>query len=268
MGVSVISKLFKILEAIEASPSGLALKSICAVTRLNKSTAHRILKHLERDGYLIRSDSGRYLVGPKLSQMGARADHRATLQALAHPTLLELWKSTRETVNLATLDHGNVLYLEVMESPHEFRLSSRVGSRRSLHATALGKALAAFLHETRREQALSGVVFQALTPHTIMNLVQFRQELEKVRRQGFALDDEETTLGARCVSAPVLNFEGEAIAAVSVSGPVTRIGREQVAALSAAVIHAAASISRAMGFRKSEAMEAAEPAPIDVPPAL
>ena len=213
MAVGVISKVFRILEAIEAAPSGLGLKSICDVTRLNKSTAHRFLKHLEREGYLIRAEGGKYLIGPKLSQMGARADHRATLQAVSRPILSELWKSTRETVNLATLDQGNVLYIEVLESPHEFRLSSRVGSRRSLHATALGKALAAFLDEKHRERILGGLNFQALTPNTIMNLVQFRQELEKVRRQGYAVDDEEVTLGARCVSAPILGSDGEAVGA-------------------------------------------------------
>jgi DNA-binding IclR family transcriptional regulator len=248
VAVGVISKVFRIVEAIDASPSGLALKSICDVTRFNKSTVHRFLKHLERDGYLIRTEAGKYLIGPKLSQMGARADHRATLQAISRPILSELWKSTRETVNLATLDNGSVLYLEVLESPHEFRLSSRVGSRRSPHATGLGKALAAFLHDKHREEILMGLNFQPLTPKTIMSLVQFRQELEKVRRQGFGVDDEETTLGARCVSAPILGADGEAIAAISVSGPVTRVGREQIGALSAAVVQAAKAISAAMGF--------------------
>ena len=71
MSVGVISKVFRILEAIDASPSGLALTSICSVTRLNKSTAHRFLKHLAREGYLIRAEGGKYLIGPKLSQMGA-----------------------------------------------------------------------------------------------------------------------------------------------------------------------------------------------------
>ncbi|MGA7626082.1 MAG: IclR family transcriptional regulator, partial [Candidatus Acidiferrales bacterium] len=201
-----------------------------------------------REGYLIRAEGGKYLIGPKLSQMGARVDHRATLQAVSRPILSELWKSTRETVNLATLDQGSVLYIEVLESPHEFRLSSRVGTRRSLHATGLGKALAAFLHEKHREQILSGLNFQAVTPNTIKNLVQFRQELEKVRRNGYAVDDEEATLGARCVSAPILGSDGEAIGAISVSGPTTRVGREQVDALAAAVVHAANTISSAMGF--------------------
>jgi DNA-binding IclR family transcriptional regulator len=246
--VLVISKVLKILEAIQGSPSGLALKPICDVTGIHKSTAHRFLKHLEREAYLIRTDAGAYLIGPKLSQMSARANHRATLEAVARPILWDLWSSTQETVNLGVLDQGMVLYVEVMESPHEFRLSSRVGTRRSLHATGLGKALAAFLQEEQREKILSSLSFQPHTPNTIMNLVQFRQELETIRKRGYAVDDEETTLGARCVSAPILRANRAAVAAVSVSGPVTRISQNQVPALAQAVMNAASAISSAMGF--------------------
>jgi DNA-binding IclR family transcriptional regulator len=92
---------------------------------------------------------------PQLSQVSARANWWATLQAAARRILWELWKSTQETVNLAVLDHGTVLYVDVMESPHELRISSRVGARRSLHITALGKALAAFLPAEPRESILS-----------------------------------------------------------------------------------------------------------------
>jgi len=246
--VGVISKVLLILEALQGSSAGLGLKAICDVTGIHKSTAHRFLKHLERERYLIRTENGAYLIGPRLSQMSARGNHGATLQAVARPILWELWKSTQETVNLAVLDQGTVLYVDVIESPHEFRLSSRVGTRRSLHVTALGKALAAFLSPETRDSTLSAISFQPATPRTIMNLVQFRQELEKIRRQGFAVDDEEAVLGARCVSAPILNSDHEPIAAVSVSGPVTRVSPNQVAALAEAVCDAARAISVAMGF--------------------
>lgn len=255
--VGVISKVFRILEAIQGAPSGLPLKSICDLTRINKSTAHRFLKHMERDGYLMHTESGVYLIGPRLAQMATRVNHRATLQAAAQPILWELWKSTRETVNLAVLDQATVLYVDVLESPHEFRLSSRVGTRRQLHATALGKALAAFLPEEQIEGILGAITFQPLTPKTIMNLVQLRQELQKIRQRGYAVDDEETTLGARCVSAPILGAGQEALAAISVSGPTTRIAPSQVAALAQAVIQAAAAISAAMGFPRGEPAAAA-----------
>ena len=250
--VGVISKVLRILEALQGSSAGLGLKAICDLTGIHKSTAHRFLKHLEREGYLVRTEAGAYLIGPRLSQMSTRGSQGATLQAVARPILWELWKSTQETVNLAVLDQGTVLYVDVIESPHEFRLSSRVGTRRSLHVTALGKVLAAFLPAELRASILSTIKFQPSTPKTIMNLVHFRQELEKIRRQGYAVDDEEAVQGARCVSAPILNADREPIAAVSVSGPVTRVSPNQVAALAGAVSSAARAISVAMGFSQHE----------------
>jgi len=250
--VGVISKVLLILEALQGSSAGLGLKAICDLTGIHKSTAHRFLKHLERERYLIRTQAGAYLIGPRLSQMSTRGNQGATLQAVARPILWELWKSTQETVNLAVLDQGTVLYVDVIESPHEFRLSSRVGTRRSLHVTALGKALAAFLPAEAQENILSTITFHPATPRTIMNLLQFRQELEKIRRQGYAVDDEEAVQGARCVSAPILNSDREPIAAVSISGPVTRVSPNQVAMLAGAATSAARAISAAMGFSQGE----------------
>lgn len=247
--VGVISKVLKILEALQGSGSGLGLKAICDATGIHKSTAHRFLKHLEREGYLICTEAGTYLIGPRLSQMTARVNPQANLQTVARPVLWDLWKSTQETVNLAVLDQNTVLYVEVMESPHEFRLSSRVGTRRPLHATALGKALAAFQPDDVRDSILSTISFQPSTQKTIMNMLQFRRELQKIQRQGYALDDEEAVPGARCVSAPVLDSHGEAVGAVSVSGPVTRVSLGQVPTLADAVTSAARTISTAMGFQ-------------------
>jgi DNA-binding IclR family transcriptional regulator len=250
--VGVISKVLRILEALQGSSAGLGLKAICDLTGIHKSTAHRFLKHLERERYLIRTEAGAYLIGPRLSQMSARGNQEATLQAVARPILWELWKATQETVNLAVLDRGTVLYVDVIESPHEFRLSSRVGTRRSLHVTALGKSLAAFLPAELRENVLSTITFQPATPKTIQNLLQFRQELEKIRKQGYAVDDEEAVQGARCVSAPILGASQEPIAAVSVSGPITRVSPNHVAGLAGAVTAAARDIAAAMGFSRHE----------------
>jgi len=246
--VGVITKVLKILEAIQASPAGLGLTDICETTEINKSTAHRFLKHLVREGFLIRMQSRLYLLGPRFSQMTAHVNHSAVLQAVARPPLWELWQATHETVNLAVLDQGTVLYSDVIESPHEFRLSSRVGTRRPLHATALGKVLAAYSPEEQKPALLNAIVFQSMTPHTIINPLQFREELDKVRRQGYAVDDEEVVLGARCVAAPVLGLHGSALAAVSISGPTTRVTVPLVSALAAAVVKCARAISSGMGF--------------------
>ena len=112
--VGVISKVLRILEALQNSSAGLSLKSICEMTDINKSTAHRFLTHLGREGYLIRTEAGAYLIGPRLAQISARSSLSATLQTVARPVLSDLWKATQETVNLGVLDQGTVLYLDVI----------------------------------------------------------------------------------------------------------------------------------------------------------
>jgi DNA-binding IclR family transcriptional regulator len=250
--VGVITKVLRILETIQGSPSGLTLKPICDVTGINKSTAHRFLKHLLREEYLMRTAAGAYMIGPKLSRMTTRANQWDTLLAVARPILWELWKSTAETVNLASLDQETVLYIEVFESPHEFRLSSKVGTRRPLHVTALGKALAAFLPSAQQERLLSGMKLEMATPNSIVSLAKFRHELEKVRQQGYAVDNEEAVLGARCLAAPVFAPDRNPVAAVSLSGPVTRITVGSIPRLTETLIASARSISAAMGCSVQE----------------
>lgn len=248
VSVGVISKVLRILEALQNSPVGLGLKAICDDTGINKSTAHRFLRHLERESYLLRTEAGSYLIGPRLAQMSACASRSATLKAAARPILADLWRSTHETVNLAVLDQGTVLYVDVMVSQHEFRLVSCVGTRRSVHVAALGKVLVAFLPAIEYERVLNGIVFQRVTKNTILNLPHLRAELDKVRRQGYAVDNEEALLGCRCVSAPILNSDRVAIGALSVAGPVTRVGLAQVQGLARQIKAAANAVSLAMGF--------------------
>jgi len=246
--VGVISKVLRILEILQNSSVGLGLKAICDETGINKSTAHRFLRHLERENYLVRTEAGAYLIGPRLTRMSACASRSATLQAVSRPILLDLCRATHETVNLGVLDQGTLLYIDLVESPHEFRLVSRIGTRRSLHAAALGKVLAAFLPASEYERVLNGIVFQRMTPKTIANMAQLRAELDKVRRQGYAVDNEEVLLGCRCVSAPILNNDKLAIGAISVAGPVMRVSPAQVPALAKVVKTAANAVSTAMGF--------------------
>jgi IclR family transcriptional regulator, acetate operon repressor len=250
--VGVISKVLLILQTIQATPTGLSLKAICDTTGLNKSTAYRFLSHLESEGYLVRTEARTYLLGPQLTLMMTQANRSNTLQSVARPILWDLWKSTQETVNLAILDQGTVLYLDVIDSPHEFRLSSRVGSRRPLHATALGKALAAYLAPEQERVLLDGMPFQSLTPKTVMNLLQFRRELDLARSQGYAVDDEEAVTGARCVAAAVLGTNGRSVAAISISGPVTRVTTAHLPTFGSALTQSSRAISKAMGYVQPE----------------
>src|SRR5258707_5314517 len=184
------------------------------------------------------------MVGPKLVRLGSGISYQTTLRKISRPILQDLWKATTETVNLGILDGQDVFYLDVVQSPHPFRMASHVGTWRPLYCTSMGKALAAFLSTTEKDPGLSSLRFERFTPHTITRLSRFRDELEWTKQQGYALDDEEATLGARCVGAPVLLEGGKVAAAISVAGPTTRIAREKIPIYARAVLAAARAISR------------------------
>ncbi|HZQ92443.1 MAG TPA: IclR family transcriptional regulator [Terriglobales bacterium] len=251
--VGVVSKVLRILEVLDRANSGLQLRQIAQQTGIHKSTAYRFLAHLESEGYLFRDNTGAYLVGPKLARLGSGIAYHATLRTVSHPVLQELWALTRETVNLAVLENHQVLYLDVMESTYTFRLVSQVGARRPLYCTALGKAMLAFMSETEREAALATTRFERITPHTVGDLPRLRRELVKIRQQGFALDDEEAAVGARCVAAPILDESGKVAAAISVSGPIARIGREKIPSFAVAIKDGARVISARLGFSEAPA---------------
>lgn len=246
--VGVVGKVLRILEALDAAPSGLQLREISQQTSLNKSTAYRFVAHLENEGYLFRDDIGAYIVGPKLARLGAGIAYHATLRKISRPVLAVLSKETTETVNLAVLDGHDVLYLEVLESSHSFRMASKPGMHRPLNCTALGKVLLAFLPGEQREEILPVLTFERATPRTIRNLRRFRKELARVVQQGYAMDDQETDMGARCVAAPVLDESGKVVAAISVSGPITRMRRDRIQAFALATKRAARTISTRLGY--------------------
>jgi len=248
--VGVVGKVLRILEALDASPAGLQLREIAQQTRVNKRTAYRFVAHLQSEGYLLRDEAGAYVVAPKLARLGAGIAYHATLRKVSRPMALALSNDTKETVNLGVLDGHEVLYLDVIESPHSFRMASQPGMHRPVNCTALGKALLAFLPAEQREEILPLLTFERATPRTISNLARLRKELALAVQQGYAIDDQETDMGARCVAAPILDESGNVAAAISVSGPITRIGRDRIHAYAQAVRKAARAISAQLGHSR------------------
>jgi DNA-binding IclR family transcriptional regulator len=120
--------------------------------------------------------------------------------------------------------------------------------RRPLNCTALGKAILAYLPAEEREEVFSLLAFKLFTHHTVRDLPHLKKELAKVRQQGYALDEQETVLGARCVAAPVMDRSGKVAAAISVSGPTTRITRERIQSIAGTVLEGARAISMSLGY--------------------
>ncbi len=224
----MVGKVIQILERLDQAPGGLLLREIVNATGINKSTAYRFLSHLESEGYVFRDSDGYYMVGPKLARLGAGATYQATLCRTSASILEKLAADTGETVNLAVLDGSEILYLSVFESQHTFRMVSEVGRRRPLYCTALGKAVLAYLPSEQQRKIIAGTRFERFTPQTICSAEELNKDLHKIHRRGYALDDEETVIGARCIATPILNRDHKVIGGISVSGPVVRVTKPHI----------------------------------------
>lgn len=257
--IGVLTKLLTIFDLLDKSPGGLQLRSIAELSKLNKSTAWRFLSHLDREGYLVRDQGGAYLLGPRLVHLGSGSTYQATICRLSRPILEQLWRESGETVNLGALDGREMLYLDVLESPHSFRLVSKVGMRRPLYCTGIGKVVLAWQPPAVRDELVAGIRFEKLTARTITRPADLIADLGRARSRGYTMDNEEAELGARCIAAPVLDCAGCVAAGISVSGPITRMTRARTAEIGVAVRRAALRISTSLGYSAEPDRQPASP---------
>ena len=215
--VEAVLKALDVLEAFQDSEE-LQLSEVANRVSLNKSRAFRLLYTLCERGYVERaSDGHKYRLGLKLFEHASNL--RRDVKQVAQPYMRKLQQSFNETVNLAVLHNGEVLYVDLLESSRPFRMSAMIGSRMPIANTSLGKALITHAAEHELEQ-----VFDTLTPSELRKL---RTEMEVVKRRGYATDHEENEPGVACIGAPILNEAGVSIAAMSVSGPSARILKQE-----------------------------------------
>lgn len=215
-----VLRALKMLETLGRSPEAQSLQSLCARLGLAKASAFRLAHTLEEAGYVGKDAVGGYFAVSRGSLQSAR--YRRRLPEAASPEMLLLRRRFRETVSLAALFDNHVEVVEVFESPEFMRMSNTVGRILPPHASSLGKAIAAFQSEERRETLVRSYGIYGYTEHTIVDESRLQQEFEEIRRQGHAVDAEENTLGGRCLGAPLLDKSGTAFAALSVSMPTGR----------------------------------------------
>lgn len=244
-GVRVLQKALDILEAIKSQEGDLGLSQLARTVKLPKATVHRIVVTLERRGYLDRHAGG-YRVGRKLFDRQTEESFEKTLARISEPILKELVASCRETVNLGVLDGGDVVVINTVESPQSIRMSSKIGKRRYLHATALGKVLLAGLtnEEALRLAQLKGL--PRLTPNTLVTAAAILKEIQRVRKQGYAIDDEENEKDGRCIAAPIMAADDRVSAALSISGPLYRMDMSRINSLVSPLQNACSAISNAI----------------------
>lgn len=245
--IEVLGKALDILDVFgQSEQQRLSLQEVSVRTHLNKNTVFRILYTLGEHGY-IHKENQTYQLGAKLVDLGNVKFRRRDLLAVAGPYLDALRDQSGETVNLGVLDGGSIRYVDVRESPERFRLAERIGGSDFLHSTALGKAHLAYLpaEEIRRLMKQYGMPRQ--TEHTFTTLSALKKELDEIRASGYALDREESMLGAFCVAAPILNSAEVPIAAISISGPTIRFNEAELPGIRETLLKAVSEIQAKLG---------------------
>jgi len=231
-----LDRVFEILDAFTGDESVLSLIDLARRVDLPKATVHRLAARLVHLGALERTPDNRYQLGMRMFTVGAMVPVPRHLREAALPHMEQLFETFHETVHLAVLDGDDVLYIERIAGQHVARLPTRVGGRFPAHASAVGKALLAFTPRPERPP-------HSLTrtgPRTVVHSGQLAHQLSQVRRDGFAVEYEESVRGICCVGAPIPGTPRGPLSAVSVAGAAHRMDVERV---SLAVRRAARAIA-------------------------
>jgi DNA-binding IclR family transcriptional regulator len=249
--VKTLEKGLQLLLSLSRVSGEMTLGEITTTVRGHPSTTYRLLAALEKYGFVRRDPhTGRFNLGLRLAELGHLALERIELRMIARPLLQRLMEETAETIHLMVLDGDTGLYIDRVESPQRVRVASSLGERQSLHCSAVGKAILAFIDEERCNQIIAGRL-PRFTANTITSAAALRRHLAEVKRRGVAFDDCEVEEGVRCVGAPILDHTGQAVASISISGPAYRVDLQDLRAWAPLVRQGGLEISAALGFRSA-----------------
>jgi DNA-binding IclR family transcriptional regulator len=244
-----ISRLFQVIEFLAASDDWVSLRTMARELHITPTAAFRILNSLKELGYVRQhSQDSKYQLTLKIAGVSAQVLEKVQLRQIAHPFLQQLTSVTNETTHLAVLDGREFIYIDKVDNFQAVRMRSRVGQRGLLHCTAVGKAMLAQVSPPELSQILGSIVFHPRTNHTITDPIQFQEQLAQIRRQGYAVDDEENEIGIRCIGSPIFDHAGRLAGALSISGWTITMTHERLPQLAQELIQNCQGISQALGF--------------------
>lgn len=246
--VRAVERALQILECFDDEHPEMGVSEIAQAVDLHKATTHRIVTTLLNFGYLERAlDGQRYRLGLRLTELGYKAIRRLDLRREALLQMNQLSQRWGETCDLSIFDQDEVLYIEMLPGSHALTITAAVGQRLPAHCTASGKIFLAYLPDQVLEDILRKPL-KVYTRNTISAAENLRQQLDLIRQQGYAFDDEEFETGIRAVACPIFDRTGKIIAAISIPSPASRMKPERVPEIVAALAEATQAVSRRMGW--------------------
>jgi DNA-binding IclR family transcriptional regulator len=245
--VPAVLRGLQILELLAGDKKRWTTSEVSRKLKIPKSTTSYLLHTLLASGYLVREEDGLYRLGMKLLALGGQALRGLELREVALPSLRHLTLDTQTTAHLAVLEGSEAVYIEKVPSPGFIQIDTWVGRRMPLHSTSVGKVLLAFLPSAEGEMLFQSIGLRRFTSRTIVSLPRLKQELQRVRESGVAIDNEENTPGVRCIAAPIFRDDGAVLAALSLTGPSQQVTEERVGRIAEKVKEAARQLTLALG---------------------
>lgn len=248
MTTRTLSRGLDVLEALaSADELGLGPSAVGEKVGLDKATVTRLLRTLVETGYVAQDEvSRRYRLTGKILRLAHGITAQLDLQRVARPHLKRLCEEVGETVHLGVREGLEVFYVDKLISDNSIQLVSQVGQTMPLHTTSLGKAILAALPEAEREALYAQMEFAPRTARTIRTVERFREEVDRTRARGYAIDDRENEDFGACVAVAILDASGRPVGALSVSGPDFRI-RDHFERFGQRAREAARAIARELG---------------------
>jgi DNA-binding IclR family transcriptional regulator len=247
--LSSVATAMRLLQVFSEDTVDIGISALAKRLGIAKSTAHRLAVTLVGEGMLEQDrDSGKYRLGIALFRLGALVRQRMDVSNEAKPFLYGLREKTNESVHLAILDGVEIMYVYNLESTQAIRMRSDIGVRKPAYCTAEGLAMLAF----QPESLVDDIIVRGLRPRTAKTNTdpqRLREVLAAVRERGYAIEDEESEAGMRCVAAPVRNATRDVVGAVGIAGPVQRLPDEVLASFAPHVVRTAEAISVRLGYR-------------------
>ena len=254
--LSSVSNAARLLKEFGRGEREMGVTELSRRLGIGKSTAHRLLNTLTEERLLEQdSDTGLYRLGLIMHELGANVQASLDIHTAASPVMEKLRNLTQETIQIAVLDRREVVYVERRESPQTIRLFGRVGHRNDAHCTSTGKVLLAYLPPAELDDILHGWKLKKQTPYTVADHATLRRQLDQVRHEGYAENINESEIGLASIAAPIRDYRGVVVAALSVAGPIQRLDGASLRRFNRHVVEAAAAISRRLGWRDSPRKE-------------
>lgn len=238
-------KVLWLLKRLGNPPYSMSLTALSEELSCGRSGIYKLLSSLVKDGFAVQDqEDKKYSLGPAVYRLGMLYSDLKDISRIAQPAMHSLAEETGETVSLAVREGDDAILLSQVESPHAIRLLGKAGQKYPFNAGAIGKLLAAYHNPQRMEELISNTVLVKVNPNTITDYSQLFEEYRKIRLQGYAHSNEENTLGAFGISAPILERPGVVSACLCIAGPKERFTPERIQSWTHSVIHSAQEISK------------------------